>query len=68
MGNKVSKGIHATGRGGPEGCEMLRVPHFLDNQLTNGGKVVSLTRRLPFTSQADSWSSFLLETESIPGP
>jgi hypothetical protein len=23
---------------------MLRVPHYLDNRLTDGGKVVSLTR------------------------
>jgi hypothetical protein len=26
---------------------MLRVPQYLDNQLTDGGKVVSLTRRPP---------------------
>jgi hypothetical protein len=24
------------------------VPHYLDNRLTDGGEVVSLTRRLPF--------------------
>jgi hypothetical protein len=46
---KVSKGIPVTGRGGPWGCEMLRFPHFLDNRLINGGEVVSLTRRPPFT-------------------
>jgi hypothetical protein len=46
----------------------LRVPHFLDNRLTDGGKVVSLTRRPPFTSQEGSWHSFLLEAESTPGP
>jgi hypothetical protein len=23
------------------GCEMLRIPHCLDNRLTDGGKVVS---------------------------
>jgi hypothetical protein len=28
-----------TGRGGPYGCEMSRFPHFLDNRLTDGGKV-----------------------------
>jgi hypothetical protein len=38
------------------------------NRLTNGGEVVSLTRRPPFTPQEDSWYSFLLEAESIPGP
>jgi hypothetical protein len=35
---------------------------------TDGGKGVSLTRRPPFTTQEDSWYSFLLEAESIPGP
>jgi hypothetical protein len=29
----------------------LRVPHYLDNRLKDGGKVVSLTRRPRFTSQ-----------------
>jgi hypothetical protein len=28
---------------------MLRLPHFLDNRLTDDGKVVSLMRRPPFT-------------------
>jgi hypothetical protein len=54
--------------GGPKGCEMLRVPQYLDNRLTDGGKVVSLTRRPPFTSQEGSWYSFLLEAETTPGP
>jgi hypothetical protein len=31
-------------RGGPQGCEMSRLPHFLDNRLTDGGEVVSPTR------------------------
>jgi hypothetical protein len=39
--NKV---IPVTGRGGPYCCEMSRLPHFLDNRLTDGGEVVSLTR------------------------
>jgi hypothetical protein len=50
------------------GCETLRPPHFLDNGLTDGGEVVSLTPRPPITSQKDSWYSFLLEAESTPGP
>jgi hypothetical protein len=29
--------------------ETSRLPHFLDNRLTDGGEVVSLTRRPPFT-------------------
>jgi hypothetical protein len=30
------KAIPATGRGGPQGCEISRLPHFLDNRLTDG--------------------------------
>jgi hypothetical protein len=36
---------------------------FLNNRLTDGGEVVSLTRRPTFTPQDDSWYSFLLEAE-----
>jgi hypothetical protein len=43
------KAIPITGRGGPEGFEMSRLPYFLDNWFTDGGEVVSLTRRPPFT-------------------
>jgi hypothetical protein len=38
-----------TGSGGPLGCETSRLPHFLDKWLTDGGEVVSLTRRPTFT-------------------
>jgi hypothetical protein len=54
-----SKAIPVTGHGGPQGCEKSRFPHFLDNQLTDGGKVVSLTRRPPFAPPEDSWYSYL---------
>jgi hypothetical protein len=47
---------------------MLRVPQYPDNRLTDGGKVVSLTRRPLFTPQEGSWYSFLLVAESTPGP
>jgi hypothetical protein len=67
-GIKISKAIPVTGSGGPQGCETLRFPQYLDNRLTDGGKVVSLTRRPLFTPQEGSWYSFLLEAESIPGP
>jgi hypothetical protein len=40
----------------------------LVNRLTDGGEVVSLMRRPPFTPYDDSWYSFLLEDESISGP
>jgi hypothetical protein len=48
--------------------ETSRPPHFLDNRLTDGGKGVNLTHRLPFITQEDSWYSFLFEAESTPGP
>jgi hypothetical protein len=56
--------IPVTGRGSPYGCERSMLPHFLDNRLTDGGVVVSLTHQPPFTRQEDSWYSFLLEAES----
>jgi hypothetical protein len=67
MCNK-GKSILVTGRVKPFGCETSRFPHFLDNRLTDGGEVVSLTRWPPFIFQEDSWYSFLLEAESTPGP
>jgi hypothetical protein len=42
---KKVKAIPVTGRGGLEDCEMLRIPHYLDILLTDGGKVVSLMHR-----------------------
>jgi hypothetical protein len=30
------------------GCEMSKIPHFLDSRITDGGEVVSLTRRPRF--------------------
>jgi hypothetical protein len=39
--------IPVTCRGHPQGCETSRLPHFLDNRLTDGGEV-SLTHRPPF--------------------
>jgi hypothetical protein len=62
-----NEAIPVTGRGALWGCEWSRLPHFLGNRLTDGGKVVSLTRRPPFAPEEDSWYSFLLEAESIPG-
>jgi hypothetical protein len=44
------KALPATGRGGPLSCGTSRLPHFLDNRLTDGGEVVSLTRWPPFTT------------------
>jgi hypothetical protein len=65
----VRKGnaIPVTGRRGPYGCELSRLP-LLDNRLTDGGEVVSLTRlSTALYPQEDSWYSVLLEAESTPG-
>jgi hypothetical protein len=49
--NGISKGkaIPVTGRGSPQGCETSRLPYFLDNRLTDGGKVISLTLQPSYT-------------------
>jgi hypothetical protein len=46
---KTGKAIPVTDRGGPYGCETLRLPHFLDSRLTNAGEVNSLKRQPAFT-------------------
>jgi hypothetical protein len=46
---KKGKSIPVTGRGGPSVCETLRLPHVLDNRLTDGGEVISLKRLPSFT-------------------
>jgi hypothetical protein len=43
------KAIPVTGSSGSQDCETSRLPHFLDNQLTDGGEVVSLKHWPPFT-------------------
>jgi hypothetical protein len=53
-------------RRGPKGCETSRLPYFLDNRLTDGGEVASLTRQTAtLHPQGDSWYSFLLEADLI---
>jgi hypothetical protein len=42
VSKRNGKAIPVTGRGGPYGCETSRIPHFLDNRLTDGAEVVSL--------------------------
>jgi hypothetical protein len=46
MVKKKGKAISVTGRESPYGCETSRLPHFLDDRLTDGGKVVSALRAL----------------------
>jgi hypothetical protein len=48
-GKGKDKDIPVTGHGGPQGCERLRLPHYLDKRLIDGGKVVSPTRLPHFT-------------------
>jgi hypothetical protein len=49
--DKGEKAIAVTGRGGRQDCETSRLPHFLDNRLTDGGEV-SLTRQaIPVTGR-----------------
>jgi hypothetical protein len=43
--DKKCKAIPVTDHGGPQGRDKSRIPHFLNNRLTDGGEVVSLTRR-----------------------
>jgi hypothetical protein len=62
------KAVPVTGRGGLYGCETSRLPHFLENRLTDGGEVVSLNAPAALARQEDSWYSFLLEADSTLGP
>jgi hypothetical protein len=55
---KESKAVHVTDPGGPYGCEMSRLPHFLQNRLKDGVKIVSLTSRPPFTRRKISGTHF----------
>jgi hypothetical protein len=50
--------IPVTGRGGIQGCEMLRIRHCLDNRLTAGSNSVRLTH-LPRFSYLEIVFSFL---------
>jgi hypothetical protein len=51
------------------GCETSRLPHILHNRLTDGGEVVSLTRRPVglYPPQVDSWFSFRPQGPSAAG-
>jgi hypothetical protein len=45
---KKGKAIPVSGHEGPEGCETSRLPHFLDNRLTDDSEDVSLKCHPPF--------------------
>jgi hypothetical protein len=63
-----SEALPATGRGGPQGSETSKLPHFLDNRLTAVRLSALRAGQPPFTLQEDSRYSFLLEAASTPGP
>jgi hypothetical protein len=46
---KKHKSIPVTGRGGLQGYETSKLPHFTGSRLTDSGEIVSLMRRPPFT-------------------
>jgi hypothetical protein len=56
-GRPKVKAIPVTGRGDPYGYETSRLPHFLDNRLTEGGEVVSLTLWQPSTPRKNARSN-----------
>jgi hypothetical protein len=55
----TGKAVPLTGREGPWCCETSRFSHFLDNRLTNGGEVVSLTRREVIT-EGENNTNFII--------
>lgn len=56
-----NKTILMRDQGSSQGCERSRLPHFPDNSLTDGGKVVI------FKPEEDSWYSFPLKVKPTPG-
>jgi hypothetical protein len=62
------KAITITGRGGLYGCEMLRIPHCLENRMTDGVNFSGLCVGRALISGLFCLScSFVLETEETPG-
>jgi hypothetical protein len=43
------KAIPVMGRGDPYGCETSRLLHVLDNRFTDGGEVINLKHRSPYS-------------------
>ena len=53
---------------GPEGSRSLRLPRFQDNQCMKPVRLSALRPGCLYPPRKYSWYSFLLETESTPGP
>jgi hypothetical protein len=49
--NHSLKAIPVIGCEGPQGWDMLRFLHCLDNRLTDGSEVVSIMQQMRFTPQ-----------------
>jgi hypothetical protein len=58
MGGGEGEAIPVTDHEGPEVCETSRVPHLLDNRLTDGSESVSLMYRPPFTPRKNPGTHF----------
>jgi hypothetical protein len=56
---KRSKAIHVTDCGCLKSCEMLRIPYYLDSQLTDDGKVVSFTPAMLYSPETFFFFLFL---------
>jgi hypothetical protein len=60
------KAIPVAGRGAPYSCDISRLPHILDNQLTDGGEVVTLMYWLPFTPRMILfWGTYYLSINFV---
>jgi hypothetical protein len=68
--NSKLKAIPVTGRGGPYGCETLRLPHFytIGSQRWDCQPYAPAGQPATLYPQEDSWYSLLLEVGSTPGP
>jgi hypothetical protein len=58
MMTKKGKAIPVTCHAGPEGYDTSRLPHFLDNRLTDEGEIVTLRRQPLFTPKKISGTHF----------
>ena len=66
VSNSKGKSVPLQAWTGPEGSRKLRFPDYM-TVTQDGGKVVSLSHRLPLPPRKCSWYSFLLEAESALG-
>jgi hypothetical protein len=65
-GKGKGKAVPLQARRGPEGSTKLRFPDFVTTA-QDGGRLSALSTGRPHPRKY-SWYSFLLETESTPGP